>query len=121
QDLLAWKGDPSVRVRVSNSLLSDVPLQLVPWDMESRRLIASGQMPWRNRFAGDGSDLFASPLAALLSPFTWPRLAFGLEGWEWTVLLKLLVAAASMWWLARLVARGRRAGVFPPPKPQPAP
>ncbi|MCA1733282.1 MAG: hypothetical protein LC732_06730, partial [Acidobacteria bacterium] len=75
QDLLAWKGDPSVRVRVSNSLLSDVPLQLVPWDMESRRLIASGQMPWRNRFAGDGSDLFASPLAALLSPFTWPRLA----------------------------------------------
>jgi len=121
QDLLAWKGDPAVRVRVSNSLLSDVPLQLVPWDMESRRLIASGQMPWRNRFAGDGSDLFASPLAALLSPFTWPRLAIGLQGWEWTVLLKLLVAAASMWWLARLVARGRRAGVFPPPKPQPAP
>lgn len=103
RDLLAWKGDPSVRVRVSNTLLSDVPLQLVPWDVESRRLIAAGEMPWRNRFAGAGQHLFANPLAALLSPFTWPRLLFGLEGWEWTVFLKLATAALGMVWLARLL------------------
>jgi hypothetical protein len=100
-DLLAWKGDPAVRVRVSNSLLSDVPLQLVPWDMESRRLIASGQMPWMNRFAGTTEHLFANPLAGLLSPFTWPRLLFGLRGWAWTVLLKMVAAALSAYWLAR--------------------
>lgn len=103
EDLLAWKGDASVRVRVSNSLLSDVPLQLVPWDIESRRLLAAGEIPWRNRFAGDGADLFASPLAALLSPFTWPRLASVYGGWEWSVLLKLCTAALGMFWLARVM------------------
>lgn len=100
-DYLAWKHDPAVRVRVSNSLLSDVPLQLVPWDTEARRLLARGEMPWRNRYTGDSEHLFANPLAAQLSPFTWPRLMFGLRGWAWTVALKLLVAALSMFWLAR--------------------
>ncbi len=103
RDDLAWKSDPTVRVRVSNSLLSDVPLQLVPWDAEARRLIANGEMPWRNRFAGDGEHLFANPLAAQLSPFTWPRLLFGFRGWAITVFLKLLVAMLSMYWLARVV------------------
>ncbi|HVS33430.1 MAG TPA: hypothetical protein VMS98_18480 [Thermoanaerobaculia bacterium] len=104
RDLLAWKGDPSIRVRVSNSLLSDVPLQLIPWDVESRRLIARGEMPWRNRFAGTGGHLFANPLSGLLSPFTWPRLLFGLRGWAWTVWLKLIVAGMSAWWLARVLS-----------------
>ena len=103
RDYLAWKHDPAVRVRVSNSLLSDVPLQLAPWDSEARRLLAGGEMPWRNRFTGDGEHLFANPLAALLSPFTWPRLLFGLRGWAITVFLKLLVAMLSMYWLARVV------------------
>jgi hypothetical protein len=100
KDYLAWKHDPAVRVRVSNSLLSDVPLQKVPWDTAARRLLARGEMPWRNPYAGDGEHLFANPLAAQLSPFTWPRLLFGLQGWPWTVLLKLLVAMLSMYWLA---------------------
>lgn len=103
RDSLAWKGDPAVRVRVSNSLLSDVPLQLVPWDTEARRLLGRGEMPWRNRFAGDGEHLFANPLAAQLSPFTWPRLLFGLRGWAIMVFLKLLAAMLSMFWLARAV------------------
>ncbi|HVR44261.1 MAG TPA: hypothetical protein VMS56_12545 [Thermoanaerobaculia bacterium] len=102
RDRLAWKGDPATRVRVSNSLLSDVPLQLVPWDLESRRLLSEGEMPWCNRFAGSGEALFANPLAALLSPMTWPRLLLGLEGWEWTVLLKIVLAGLGMVWLARV-------------------
>jgi len=101
RDYLAWKHDPAVRVRVSNSLLSDVPLQLVPWDTQSRRLLARGEMPWRNELAGDGEHLFANPLAALLSPFTWPRLLWGLHGWAISVFLKLLVAMLSMYWLGR--------------------
>src|SRR5439155_8794153 len=100
RDYLAWKHDPAERVRVSNSLLSDVPLQLVPWDTEARRLLARGEMPWRNRYAGEGEHLFANPLAAQLSPFTWPRLLFGLQGWPWTVFLKLLVAMLSLYWFA---------------------
>jgi hypothetical protein len=103
RDLLAWKRDPAVRVRVSNSLLSDVPLQFIPWDTEASRLLRSGHWPWRNRFAGNGAPLFANPQAALLSPFTWPRLAGGLRGWGWTVFLKLLAAGLSMFWLARVL------------------
>ncbi len=101
RDFIAWKGDPSIRVRVSNSLLSDVALQFAPWDAEAARQLRSGAFPWRNRFAADGAPLFANPQAALLSPFTWPRLLFGLHGWVLTVFLKLLVAAAGMYWLAR--------------------
>ncbi|HSP34272.1 MAG TPA: hypothetical protein VLU46_08155 [Thermoanaerobaculia bacterium] len=104
RDDLAWKHDPAVRVRVSNSLLSDVALQFVPWDREAVRQLHGGAFPWRNRYAADGAPLFANPQTALLSPFTWPRLLFGLHGWAFTVFLKLLVGAAGMYWLARTLA-----------------
>jgi hypothetical protein len=101
RDFLAWKRDPTIRVRVSNSLLSDPVVQFAVWDAEVRRMIGNGEMPWVNRFAGDGGALFANPQTALLSPFTWPRLVFGLHGWVLTALLKLLTAAALAYWLAR--------------------
>ncbi|HEX9163598.1 MAG TPA: hypothetical protein VF980_17965 [Thermoanaerobaculia bacterium] len=100
-DFTAWKESAAKRVRVSNSLLSDVPLQFIPWDTEARRLLWRREMPWRNRFADDGAPLFANPQAALLSPYTWPRLAIGLRGWAWVVLLKILTAAFGMYWLGR--------------------
>ena len=100
-DAGAWKADPAQRVRVSNSLLSDVVVQFIPWDREIRRLIARGEFPWINRFAGDGAPLFANPQTALFSPFTWPRLLLGLDGWALMALLKLIAAALSMYWLAR--------------------
>jgi hypothetical protein len=103
RDFLAWKGRSDVRVRVSNSLLSDVALQFVPWDVESRRLLGAGEWPWRNRFAGEGAPLFSNPQAALLSPFTWPRQIAGLRGWAWSALMKLLAAALGMYWLGRVV------------------
>lgn len=100
-DAGAWKQDPAQRVRVSNSLLSDVVVQFIPWDREVRRLIARGEFPWINRFAGEGGPLFANPQTALFSPFTWPRLLFGLDGWALMALLKIVAAALSMYWLAR--------------------
>ncbi|MEA2570604.1 MAG: hypothetical protein QOI24_2605 [Acidobacteriota bacterium] len=103
RDLLAWKSGSAERVRVSNSLLSDVPTQNIAWDAEARRHLANGNLPWRNEFAADGEQLFANPITALLSPFTWPRLLLGLHGWSWSILLKLLVSMFSMWWLARVV------------------
>lgn len=101
RDALAWKRDPSVRVRVANSLLSDPVVQFEPWNGEIRRLLANGEMPWVNRFAGDGGPLFANPQTALFSPFTWPPLILGLHGWVIAGLLKLFVAAFCAYWLAR--------------------
>jgi hypothetical protein len=101
RDLLAWKGDPSIRVRVSNSLLSDVPLQSIPWEAEARRLVLSGEMPWINRYSGTTEHLFANPSAGILSPFTWLRILLGLRGWAWTVFFKIITAALCACWFAR--------------------
>ncbi len=100
-DAGAWKGDLVSRVRVSNSLLSDVVTQFMAWDAETLRLLRLGEMPWRNRWAGEGAPLFANPQTALLSPFTWPRLLFGDTGWALCAILRFVVAALSMRWLAR--------------------
>lgn len=100
-DFDAWKHDPTRRVRVSNSLLADVVVQFIPWDREILRLAAEGQWPWTNRWAGDGGPLFANPQTALFSPFTWPRMLLGLDGWAVMALLKILAAALCAYWLAR--------------------
>ncbi len=97
----AWNADAAHRVRPANSLLTDVVAQFVPWDHEIRRLAADGEFPWTNRYAADGAPLFANLQTALFSPFTWPRLLFGLEGWAIMALLKLLAAALCAYWLAR--------------------
>ncbi|MBV8516777.1 MAG: hypothetical protein JO197_05165 [Acidobacteria bacterium] len=100
-DAGAWKPDPTQRIRVSNTLLGDVVVQFVAWDREITHLLARGELPWTNRWAGDGGPLFANPQTALFSPFTWPRLLFGLKGWALTAILKLLAAALCAYWFAR--------------------
>ena len=100
-DYEVWKADPTQRVRVSNTLLADVVVQFIPWDREILRLASDAQWPWTNRWAGDGGPLFANPQTALFSPFTWPRLLFGLDGWAIMALLKLLAAGLCAYWLAR--------------------
>lgn len=102
RDLGAWKPDPNTRYPVSNKLLSDPVFQFLPWDLEARRLLAYGEFPWRNRWAGDGAHLFANPQTGLLFPFTWPRLLLGERGWAVAVLLKLWAGALGAWWLARV-------------------
>lgn len=108
----AWKPNPRARIPVSNRLLSDPVLQFVPWDEAARRAIESGRFPWRNPYADDGRPLFANPQTALLSPFTWPRLIFGIEGWALSVFLKLLAAGLGACWLARSVGAGREASLI---------
>jgi len=97
----AWNPDASHRVRPANSILTDVAVQFIPWDREIRRLAGQGEFPWVNRFANSGAPLFANPQTALFSPFTWPHLLLGLDGWALTALLKLLAAAMCAYWLAR--------------------
>ncbi|HVG23092.1 MAG TPA: hypothetical protein VND45_02960 [Thermoanaerobaculia bacterium] len=111
-DFDAWKHDPTTRVRVSNTLLTDVVVQFVPWDREIVRLAASGEWPWTNRWAGDGGPLFANPQTALFSPFIWPRLLFGLDGWAIMGLLKLLAAMLCAYWLSRELDVPRPQAIF---------
>ena len=110
-DAGAWKGDLTSRVPVSNSLLSDVPMQFMAWDAEALRLLRRGELPWRNRWAGEGAPLFANPQTALLAPFTWPRLLFGDAGWAICAMLRILVAGMTMAWLVRVMGGGKRAAV----------
>jgi hypothetical protein len=112
RDLVAWKQNRVTRVRVSNSLLSDVALQFIPWDVQAQRALRQHRMPWRNPLASDGAPLFANPQTALFSPFTWPRLLLGLRGWAWSIYLKLLAGSLAMFWLAReLRIETRAAGI----------
>ncbi len=107
-DVGLWKADPNTRAVVSNGLLSDVLFQFVPWDTEARQQIRNGAFPWINPYASQGRPLWANPQTALLSPFTWPRLIFGLRGWALAVLLKLLVAGLGAYALARELSASRR-------------
>jgi len=111
-DFDAWKHDPTQRVRVSNSLLADVVVQFIPWDREILRLAREGEGPWTNRWAGDGGPLFANPQTALFSPFTWPRMLLGLDGWALMGLLKLLAAMLCAYWLARELDVPRPQAIF---------
>jgi hypothetical protein len=105
-DTGAWKPRPDLRRAVSNHLLSDAVLQFVPWDTLARRSLAAGRVPWTNPDADGGSPFWANPVPALLSPFTWPRLAAGLRGWAPSVFLKFVVGASGAFWLARSMGAG---------------
>lgn len=112
RDIDAWKDDPTVRIAVSNRLLSDVVEQFIPWDTEIRRLLSRGEFPWINRYAGDGAPLFANPQTAVFSPFTWPRLLAGTSGWVFTVFMKLLAAGFGMFWFCRTLGQHRTASMI---------
>ncbi len=103
RDLGAWKADPNIRFEISNKIVSDPIYEYLAWDMEIRRLLAAGEMPWRNQWAGDGAHLYANPETALLFPFTWPRILLGERGWVLTALFKLWAGGLGMWWFARLL------------------
>jgi hypothetical protein len=111
RDLEAWKPDPNTRFAISNKIVSDPVYEYYAWDVEIRRLLRSGELPWRNRWAADGAHLFANPETVLLFPATWPRLLFGGRGWAVTVLLKLWLAALGMWWLSTLLTGRARLAI----------
>ncbi len=104
-----WKLDPDQRRPVWNRSLSDVTTQFVPWDTEIRRHLSRGDMPWVDRYAGDGMPLFANPQTALFSPFTWPRLLWGERGWAFCVFLRLACAGLGAYFLTRTMGANHQA------------
>lgn len=103
----AWKEDPDERRPAANAALSDAVLQFLPWDTEVRRQLVAGRFPWIDPYSGEATPLFTNPQTALLSPFTWPRLVLGEQGWGLCVFLRLWIAGLAMLWLASEMGAAR--------------
>lgn len=86
--------------RPKNPLLSDPAVQMQPWLMFNRELLASGELPLWNDWNATGAPHLANYQSAVFSPFSLP---FYVLGFRWA----LLVAA-----FARLFCLGLFAYLF---------
>ena len=80
-------------VQSGNPLLSDVPLQFLPWREIVSAAYRDGELPLLDRHAGSGSFLWENPQAAVLYPLTLLGLPFSTFAWPlFAAAAKLLVA-----------------------------
>jgi hypothetical protein len=88
--------------------LNDAILQFLPWEIEIRRALAAGHLPfWSERLDG-GSSPWANPQAQALSPFALLARAAPLPHFLLVVLaLRLLAAFSGTALLARRLGTGR--------------
>jgi len=84
--------------------LSDPVWQFVPWIDIARREIGSGRLPLWNPYQNGGAPLVGNSQSALGSPLLWPALLLGVaDGWNLSLLLRLLVAVVGAFlWLRDL-------------------
>ena len=95
------------------SALSDPVWQFVPWAELARAELRAGRLPLWNPHQEAGQPLLGNGISALGSPLLWPALALPLlPGWNLSLLLRLLVAAAGGWALARDDGRSRAAALL---------
>lgn len=97
----AFHDSQRTEAPIANLVVGDASVQFIPWDAETLRLLRAGKLPWRNQWQGRDSHLFANIVTAYFSPFTWPRLLLGLDGWAVSAFLKIIVAAFGAAALAR--------------------
>lgn len=98
--------------RSGNPLLSDAPLQFLPWREEVRRLWLSGELPLVNRHAAAGAGLWVNPQAAVAFPLTLAGLPFSTFAWpSFAAACKLLLALAGMYLFLRLLGVSHPAAV----------
>jgi len=105
-----WPWRPHLdRPELQAPALSDPVWQFVPWLVLARRELAEGRLPLWNPHQDCGVPLLGNAQSALASPLLLPPLVLGVEnGWNLSLLLRLLVAGAGTFlWL-------RRAGRSPP-------
>jgi hypothetical protein len=97
-----WPWAPALGARTLEApALSDPVWQFVPWVELARREMAAGRLPLWNPHQDGGVPLLGNSISALGSPLLWPALAFGVRpGWNLSLLLRaLLAAAAAFLWL----------------------
>lgn len=110
QEVWPWKQPGFV---AGNAMLSDVPMQMVPWREVVTRAYRSGELPLLNRYAGAGSPLWENPQAAVLHPLTLLGIPF--SGFAWPLFAgtaKLLIALTGMYLFLRSRSVSHEAGVF---------
>jgi hypothetical protein len=99
--------------RVQTPVLADPVHQFVPWLQFSRRELLAGRLPLWNPHQDGGVPLLGNGQSALLSPLVWPVLAFGIaEGWNLSLLARVLLAALATYLWLRAAARSRIAAGF---------
>jgi len=106
-----WPWAPSLGARrLEAPALSDPVWQFVPWLELARREMAAGRLPLWNPHQDGGVPLLGNSQAALGSPLVWPALLFGIRpGWNASLLLRVLVAAAGAFLWLRDRGRSRPA------------
>jgi hypothetical protein len=94
-----WPWAPFVAQQPLRSQeLSDPVWQFVPWIEFVRKELAAGRLPLWNPHQDGGRPLLANPMTALASPTLLPALVLGVEqGWNLSLLVRVLLAASAMY------------------------
>jgi hypothetical protein len=84
--------------------LSDPVWQFIPWLRLARSELLAGRLPLWNPHQDGGVPLLGNSISALGSPLVWPALLLGIDpGWNLSLLIRILLAAAtSFLWLREL-------------------
>jgi hypothetical protein len=100
--LTPWASLPHEAPRNPN--LNDVATQVLPWNKAIRLALREGSLPWRNRWSGCGTPLFANGQSAPFSPFTILALLLPIPvAFTLTAALKLFFCLLGTWlWLEEL-------------------
>ena len=106
-------GAPAVEDNDPHAMLNDAVYQLLPWEAEVRRALASKHLPlWSDRIDG-GSSPWVNPQACVLTPVALLARLVPLEHHLLAALaLKMLVALQGAWLLARYLGGGRSASLL---------
>lgn len=94
-------------------VLNDVSLDLAPWEIEVRRQLSAGRLPfWSDRIDG-GSSPWADPQASVLSPTSMlARLLPARHHFLAALALKIQLAWCGTWVAARLLGSRRRGALL---------
>src|SRR5262245_30660906 len=93
--------------------LSDPVWQFVPWLGLARRELLAGHLPLWNPHQDGGVPLLGNAQSALLTPLDWPVLLLGAaRGWNFSLLARLLLAAAGAFLMLRDFGRSRAASAL---------
>ena len=109
-----WPWAPGMAGRALEApALTDPVLQFVPWLALAHHEIREGRLPLWNPYQDGGVPLLGNGQSALGSPLAWPALALGVDkGWNVSLILRVLLAAAAAFLWLRDRGRSREAAAL---------